>query len=788
MRRFTLKRDGGQASATLAERGRRDQAQGTRVLVSVLLLWLLVGPVLAEAVDEADLLLPDAAFAVTAEAASTDRVLVHWDIADGYYLYQHSLGANALTPGYSVGEPSLPAGEVKEDEFFGRVVTYRGRLTMEVPVSRQPGTGESLDLELRSQGCADLGVCYPPHTQQATVRMPTLAAADMATPASSLQTPDDALGVLLGEAGRLPGEPELLDPEVAFRPVIESPDPRTLVVRWTIAEGYYLYRDKLGIKLPDGAGARVISVQTPPGELKEDEFFGRMEVYHYAVTATAALQRTEAGAKRVEARVSYQGCAEIGVCYPPQQSVLPVMLAALGAGNEVVDPTAVVSTVAPSVDAAPPTPTLSEQDRLAAVIADAGPLITTATFFGFGLLLTFTPCVLPMIPILSGIIVGQGRRLGSGHAFLLSLVFVLAMAATYTLAGVLAGLFGANLQAAFQNPWVLTAFAAVFVALALSMFGFYDLQVPAALQSRLAELSNRQRGGTYLGAGIMGFLSALIVGPCVAPPLMGALIYIGQTGDAVLGGSALFALSMGMGAPLLALGASAGKLLPKAGPWMGTIKAVFGVLLLAVAIYLLERIVPAAAAMLMWGVLLVVSAVYLGAFQSVSGGWHRLWKGLGLVLFTYGALMLIGAAAGGKDTLQPLRGVIGAGAGTEAVGLRFTRIKTEQDLERQVAAAAARGQPTMLDFYADWCVSCKEMEKYTFSDPAVVSTLQRTRLLQADVTRNDERDQALLRRFGLIGPPAILFFGPDGDERPAYRMVGFLDAEEFRDHVRAAVQ
>lgn len=745
-------------------------------------LWLalVAAPALALGLSEADLLLPDDAFSVSARATSPDRVLVQWDIADGYYLYRHALRANALTPGYTVGEPTLPRGEEREDEFFGRVVTYRDRLTMSLPVTRQAPMGDMLELELRSQGCADLGVCYPPHTQRVEVRMPARAAASSSTVAGS-----DLLGELLGQDGRLPGEPELLDPELAFQPTIESPDPMTIVVRWTIAEGYYLYRDKLDLELPADAGASVRSLQTPPGEPKEDEFFGRMEVYHYAARATASLRRSDAGPLEIAARVKYQGCAEIGVCYPPQQTALPVRLAAL----DDTAPTSAATTVAPTaLAAATPAPVLSEQDRLAAVIADAGPLIITGTFFSFGLLLTFTPCVLPMIPILSGIIVGQRHRLGGGRAFLLSLVFVLAMAATYTAAGVLAGLFGANLQAAFQDPWVLTIFAAVFVALALSMFGFYDLQMPASWQSRLTNISNRQRGGTYLGAAVMGLLSALIVGPCVAPPLMGALIYIGQTGDAVLGGSALFALSMGMGAPLLVLGASAGRLLPKAGPWMDSIKAVFGVLLLGVAVYLLERIVPATVAMLLWGVLLVVSAVYLGAFQSVSGGWHRLWKGLGLVLFTYGALMLIGAAAGGKDTLQPLRGVIGASANTHAVGLQFVRIKTEQELERQVAAAAAMGQPTMLDFYADWCVSCKEMEKYTFSDPDVVEALQDTRLLQADVTRHDQEDRVLLRRFGLIGPPAILFFGPDGDERSGYRIVGFLDAEEFRAHAVAALR
>ncbi len=395
-----------------------------------------------------------------------------------------------------------------------------------------------------------------------------------------------------------------------------------------------------------------------------------------------------------------------------------------------------------------------------------------------------------MIPILSGIIAGQGKSITTRKAFTLSLVYVLAMALTYTFAGVLAGLFGGNLQAAFQNPWILSAFAGVFVLLALSMFGFYDLQLPSSLQSKLTEISNKQQGGTLVGVAIMGFLSALIVGPCVAPPLAGALIYIGQTGDAMLGGLALFALSMGMGAPLIAIGASAGKLLPHAGSWMDAVKAVFGIALLGVAIIMLERIIPADIAMFLWGVLLIVSAIYLGALRHLeieAGGWQKFWKGLGVVFLIYGSLMLVGAAAGGKDTLQPLRGLaIGGGNTHNAQELVFQRIKSVDDLEREISAASAAGKTLMLDFYADWCVSCKEMEKYTFTDNKVIIALSNTVLLQADVTANDELDQALLQgHFGLPGPPAIIFYGIDGQERRNYRVVGFKSADEFASHINS---
>jgi len=493
--------------------------------------------------------------------------------------------------------------------------------------------------------------------------------------------------------------------------------------------------------------------------------------------------------------VKYQGCAERGICYPPATQRVSLDLPATAAATRIAatrTPEPRGAGVSPSDAAVASTEQpVSESDQIAAVLAGGNLWAVIALFFGFGLLLAFTPCVFPMIPILSGIIAGQGPQITARKAFVLSLVYVLAMALTYTAAGVLAGMFGANLQAAFQNPWILSFFALIFVALAMSMFGFYELQLPSSLQTKLSEISNRQQGGTLAGVAIMGLLSALIVGPCVAPPLAGALIFIGQTGDAILGGAALFALSMGMGTPLIAIGTSAGKLLPRAGAWMDAVKAVFGVALLGVAIVLLERILPPAAAMVLWALLLICSAVYLGALQQLppdSGGWKKLWNGLGLFLLAYGLLMLIGAAAGGKDTVQPLRG-LGLGSGGAAQQhAAFKRIKTAADLDREIAAAAGAGRPVMLDFYADWCVSCKEMERYTFSDPAVIAEMDRFVLLQADVTANDEQDQALIQgRFGIPGPPAILFFDFDGQELRGYRVIGFKPAEEFADHLRKAV-
>ena len=382
---------------------------------------------------------------------------------------------------------------------------------------------------------------------------------------------------------------------------------------------------------------------------------------------------------------------------------------------------------------------------------------------------------------------GQGDRLTTLRALWLSIIYVLAMAVTYTVAGVLAGLFGQNLQAVFQNPWIIVAFVLIFVLLALSMFGFYDLQVPGRLQTRLTEASNRQQGGGFWGVAVMGFLSALIVGPCVAPPLMAALIVIGSSGDAVLGGSALFALSIGMGVPLILFGVSAGKLVPRAGAWMDAVKAVFGVGLLALAIWMLERILPGAVIMLLWGALAIACGIYLGALERVeagSSGWKKLWKSLGVLLLVLGILELVGAAAGGDYWLRPLEGIRGATrSAAEADHADFARVKSLNDLGREVDLARGAGSGAMFDFYADWCVECKRMERNTFPDPAVRGLMERMRLLQADVTANDKTDQELMRAFDIIGPPAILFFDRNGDEMEAYRLVGYFDPAEFAAHL-----
>lgn len=586
-------------------------------------------------------------------------------------------------------------------------------------------------------------------------------------------------------------EERILDAAQAFQLTINAVDPLTLEARWIIAPGYYLYRDKFRLNLLDAPGLTVTGLDIPPGESKEDPYFGRQQVFHNEAVVVARLQRDSRSAQTVRVKVDYQGCAEIGVCYPPLSQTLSVALPALPSLPPAPDINPDRSSLpvtgegaGTGVKAAETSPPEAEQDRLARLLSEQR-LLAIPAFFGFGLLLAFTPCIFPMVPILSSLIAGQGARLTRRRALLLSLIYVLAMAATYTVAGVLAAVLGQNIQAWFQNPWVIGAFSGLFVLLALSMFGLYDLQLPAYLQHRLAEWSNRQRSGQWAGVAIMGVLSALIVGPCVAPPLIGVLTFIAVTGDVPLGAMALFTLGLGMGAPLLLIGASTGHWLPRAGHWMERIKTVFGVLLLLVALSLLERILPAALSMVLWATLLIVTATYMGALQPVVHGapaWRTLVKGLGMVLLIYGVLLLVGVAAGGRDPWQPLRG-IGFTAVRETPRPLFRPVKTVADVEQAVRAAA--GQPVLLDFYADWCVSCKELERDTFADAGVQTALAGVMALQADVTAHDAADQALLRHFGLVGPPALLFFGPDGREHRERRIVGFIAADPFSAHLRA---
>ena len=593
-----------------------------------------------------------------------------------------------------------------------------------------------------------------------------------------LVSPAFAADSLFDDLG-LGGQDDILEVDDAFQ-LSTGIEGNRFVARWEIAKGHYLYQDKMEI-IPSNERIETLPLQLSPGEEKQDPIFNKLlHVYHDAAEVSLPIANTN-GAKEAVFKVKYQGCSEIsGICYPPQTREISVRL------PEIVASANAAQTEAGDADV------VSEQDRIANTLRQGDTWVTLLVFYGAGLLLALTPCVFPMIPILMGIIVGQGENQTVRSSFILSLVYVLAMALTYTVVGILVGLSGENIQAWFQNPWIISTFVAIFIALSFSMFGFYELQMPASIQSKITQISNSQQGGTLTGVAIMGFLSALIVGPCVTAPLVGALIYIAETGDAALGGFALFSLSMGMGTPLLAIGASAGKVLPKAGPWMDAVKAVFGVMLLGLGIWMLERVAPAAFTMALWAALLIVSAVYMGAIDPLpaeASGWRKLWKGSGLLLLVYGIVLIIGLASGGRDVFHPLKGIaFSGGSGSEqAAHLAFKQIKGVDGLNSALAEARSQGKTAMLDFYADWCVSCKEMEALTFTDPGVQQALANTVLLQADVTPNDEQDKTLYKHFGIIGPPSIMFFDKNGNERKNFRVVGFVPADEFSAHVQQAL-
>jgi thiol:disulfide interchange protein DsbD len=589
----------------------------------------------------------------------------------------------------------------------------------------------------------------------------------------------DRLGNLFGRATGSGGD-QILKADDAFRLSVKSAGKDKLTIRWDIEDGYYLYRDKFALSAVEDT-IQIKGFSVPQGKVKIDPAFGEVEVNYNLVEIDVPVDHPGNEAVQFDLEVKYQGCKEDSVCYPPIKKIVPMVL-------DVVSTSAIAATLDSTASDYSPTQKISEQDSITRKLQEGSFLLNIITFFGFGLLLSLTPCIFPMVPILSGIIVGQSASITTVRAFILSLTYVLAMAVTYSILGIIAGSFNLNLQAASQNFWVISLFAAVFVLLALSMFGFYELQLPSSWQSRLTKASEVQQGGTIKGTAIMGILSAIIVGPCVAPPLAGALLYISQTGDALLGGLALFAMGLGFGVPLLVIGTSTGKLLPKAGGWMDVIKRIFGVIMLGVAIWFLERILPGSVTLLLWAILLITSAVYMGAMDKMEQqtSWRHLWKGLGLVMLIYGVILIAGAVTGGKDVLRPLESLTLADSTHKDQTLSFKYIKGIDELNKNLAEAGMQGKLVMLDFYADWCVTCNEMEKYTFTDPGVKAVLKDVILLKTDVTSNDAEDQALLKKFDLFGPPAIMFFDQTARERKAYRLVGFVNAEKFITHVREA--
>jgi len=842
--------------------------RGPTVALS-LVLTALAPPLLAAGGDDTDSrarvgepLRAEEAFVPSLTAEARDALTVSFAIEDGHYLYRDRMSFALVEPGAGVdlGDPAFPDAIIVEDEFFGESATYRDAPAVALPLNGA-GAGTSITLDVTWQGCADIGLCYPPTTTRLEASLPTApptaslappadlpSAAPLgspvdsalpaalgssslrASPASSLGSPSSrsdqvsaspspygnpsapALADLFG--GAASGEPELLSPEEAYTAVVTKASPDRIEVLWRIEPDYYLYRDKLGFVLDDDSGAAdAPAVATPAldaGVIQHDEFFGDVEIWRDEALAVLPIDPPATPGSRATLAVAWQGCADIGVCFPPKTTLLEVVFDDDGDGAlaaAVAEPSSTVgSSPAPGsdIDAAMTTtnastvPLQSEQGRLAALLGSRGLWINALAFVGFGLLLAFTPCVLPMIPILSSLIVGRGDDMTTGRAFRLSLIYVLVMASAYAALGVIVGLTGYNVQPLLQDPWVLSAIAVLFVLLSLSMFGLFELQLPLALQAKLTNWSNSQKGGEVGGVVVMALLSTLIVGPCMTAPLMGALIYIADTGDAAIGGVALFSLGLGMGIPLLLVGLSAGTLLPRAGVWMERVKQVFGVVLLAMAIYMLSRFLPTHVTMGLAGALALASGVLFGATDTLdadSSGGQRFGKGAGLIVAVYGLALLVGAFAGGGSYTTPL-GALAArpggdggatGVAAEDHALAFRLVKGPEGLAAAVAEASAAGRPVMLDFYADWCISCKEMEAYTFTDAAVQAALGHALVVQADVTANDAADQALLDQFGLYGPPGIIFYDADGQELPGARVVGYVPAERFAEHVSRAI-
>lgn len=749
-------------------------------MISYLFLLLLaLAPAHAQTGASDELLPADEAFALTTRVVDARTIEAQWKIAPGYYMYRDKfrfeLLGGALPQGkVTLKTAQLPAGEKKEDPSFGTVETYAKSVVARVPLERAGDGAQTIRVRITAQGCNEpVGVCYPPIKKEVSFSLPAMTKPGALLPNGGVRD----IKSLLGIGG---GKQEFLPVDEAFRPFAETQPDGTIAVRVVIAPGYYLYRDKLKFELAAPAGAALGAYDLPPGKPKDDPHFGTVQVYYDDASATLPVSGAPAAGGAGVLKASFQGCAEKGICYPPTTRTLEFLIPAAQAGQA-------------SDAAAGEGEATGSASRTALY---AGAIIGA---FGIGLLLSFTPCVLPIIPILSSAIVGAAdRRVTKFDGGLLSAAYVLGTATTYTAVGVLAGATGQQLQAYLQNPWAIGTFAVLLGALAASMFGLYELQLPAFLQTHLHHHSHHAharlrhvKGGAFVGLYFMGLISALIVGACVSPLLISALGVSIANRDPLLGGLIMFALALGMGVILVAFGTGLGSLLPKAGAWMDRVKHVFGVLLLAVAIFLLG-LLPQVPVLLLWAALLIMTGVYLGATQSLpqgANGWRYLWKGLGTVLLIWGVAALIGGFAGERDVLRPLPdlGRVGAGTATQAADENpFARVTTLAQVEASLESARVQGKPAILDFYATWCTDCLRMEKGVFTDGRVRERLKNFVLVQADVSENDDNARAIKDRFGVFGPPAMLIFGADGQEMRALRFYGYKSADAFVAHLEAA--
>jgi thiol:disulfide interchange protein DsbD len=730
-----------------------------------------------------------------AATATADEIRLEFVIDDGGYLYREDFEFASADPAVVLSAPQFPAGEMHTDEFFGAQEIYRHQFAMAIPYTRSAAVGEFV-LEMTLRGCDEnVGICYPYQDWTATVLLPDdapiaagVAAAGGAAATGSAASPGSGVGAppganaansgLSGSAFAGPASNQALPVDQVFIPNARFDTANELTVGWQIEPGYYLYRDWFSFEV--AGEIQFGPPKLPTGTPVTDLTFGESEVYYNYVETVVPFNRAHPNEQQLAITLGFRGCKDDSICYPPAEQRIEVILPASAE---------LPASTSPPPVASPPVPR-SEQGRFADLITGGSWLALLGAFYVAGLALSLTPCVLPMVPILSSIVAGQGRQVSAGRGLALSVAYVLGMALTYTIAGALTALAGAQVQAIFQKPWIIATFASLFVVMALGMFGLFEIQMPAAVQTRLAALANRQRGGSFYGTAIVGALSALIVTTCVAPPLIGALAVIGQTGDVPRGALALFVLAIGMGTPLLLVGASAGKLLPRVGPWMNTVKAGFGVMMIGLAIWMLERVLPGSVILVLWALLVFLTGVFLGAFDALQQDprpVRRLAKGLGVLACLYGAILLIGATLGGENPLRPIpRLGSGLAAQPAAAGPDFIDLGSVAQLNTLLAEARAGGRPVFVDFTANWCSSCKEMEAYTFPDAGVVAALEPCRVLRAVVTENDENDKALLNYFGSFGPPTMAFFDSRGARlSDDWWHYSYVPADEFIEHVSA---
>ncbi|WP_192877321.1 protein-disulfide reductase DsbD [Legionella pneumophila] len=565
---------------------------------------------------------------------------------------------------------------------------------------------------------------------------------------------------------------EPLPASEVFKVNVKKIDPNTFAIQWDILPKYFLYSDRIQLNSDNDGIAQLGTLRFPTPLTKTDKQGRTFKVYRNQLTLPVGVLGITPGETIVNLR--FQGCADDGFCYPPEVRQIKLAISDKLALSQVD-----LETLKAPEEVTPEKTEQSEQD-IADIFANHNWIMILLIFYGFGLLLSFTPCILPMVPVLSGIIVGHGKTATTKKAFFLSLSYVLSMSVTYAVVGAVVALLGANLQISMQSPWAISLFSLIFVLLALSMFGFYEFKLPDAWQSKIVGSSREQRGGHYLGAAIMGCLSTLILSPCVTAPLIGVLTYIAQTGNVLLGSVTLFTLSLGMGTPLLLIGTSAGKWLPETGSWMNAVKAFFGILLLAVAIYLMARILPAGLVMGLWACLLIFSGIYSGALTKSNTNQEKLCQGIGIILLTYGLLILIGASMGSSNPLQPLANLQAAPTVTNA----FESARAQSVKSVELAIKQAFGKPVMLDFYADWCASCKVMENTTFKDPRVQKALSHFIVIKVDVTANNQNDKALMQHFRVVAPPTFIFFNAQGIQLNNLKRVGEFNADEFMQTIK----